>query len=102
MTDWEPRSWNPDMCETYLEGILHSEDLFCSFGSFLTCSHFSQKIPHFDTDSALIGVFLVKLETSDKNINISMIKLTLKYVFFPQKITFCKLFLIEDKYMRIV
>ena len=34
MTDWEPRSWNPDMCETYLEGILHSEDLFCSFGLY--------------------------------------------------------------------
>ena len=34
MTDWEPRSWNPDMFETYLEGILHSEDLFCSFGLY--------------------------------------------------------------------
>ena len=34
MTDWEPRSWNPDMFETYWEGNFYSEDLFCSFGLY--------------------------------------------------------------------
>ena len=93
MTDWEPRSRNSDMFETYWEGnfvfrrfILQLWFVCCSF---LTCSHLSQKIPHFDTDSALIGVFLVGLETSehDKRINISIIKLTLKYVFFSENYT---------------
>ena len=43
----------------------------CIFSAF---SHFSQQIPHFRTNSTLIGIFLVELEASEHKKKLQQVK----------------------------